>query len=130
MCFGEDILMYEKQRKYSVILAAICWIAYVFFLFVVGNELIADIISPICAFLAALSVGLVALIVIYQPEIRKFLTYICNTHFTKFIENRRNKSVDKVLSFQLSGEGAEDCAVGADQNSEHAAVTALHQGGT
>lgn len=39
------------------------------------------------------SVGLVALIVIYQPEIRKFLTYIGNTHFTKFIEKRRNKNL-------------------------------------
>ena len=39
------------------------------------------------------SVGLVALIVVYQPEIRKFLTYIANTHFTKFIEKRRNKDL-------------------------------------
>ncbi len=39
------------------------------------------------------SVGLIALIVIYQPEIRKFLTFIGNTRFTKFIENRRNKQL-------------------------------------
>jgi len=47
----------------------------------------ADILGKI------FSVGLVALIVIYQPEIRKFLTYIGNTRFTKFIENRRNKQL-------------------------------------
>ncbi len=39
------------------------------------------------------SVGLIALIVIYQPEIRKFLTYIGNTRFTKFFENRRNRKL-------------------------------------
>lgn len=39
------------------------------------------------------SVGLIALIVIYQPEIRKFLTYIGNTRFTRFIENRRKRKL-------------------------------------
>ena len=44
------------------------------------------------------------------------------------IEDRRNEAVGKVTSFKFSGEGAEDRAVGADQNAEHTAVTALHQG--
>ena len=46
------------------------------------------------------------------------------------IENRRNEAVGQILSLKFSGEGPEDRAVGADQNSDHSAVTALHQGGT
>lgn len=38
------------------------------------------------------SVGLVALIVIYQPEIRKFLTFISSTRLTKFFEKKRRKN--------------------------------------
>lgn len=37
------------------------------------------------------SVGLIALIVVYQPEIRKFLTFIGNTRLTRFFERRRKK---------------------------------------
>lgn len=39
------------------------------------------------------SVGMIALIVIYQPEIRKFLTYIGNTRLTRFFDIRRNKKL-------------------------------------
>ena len=52
--------MYEKERRIFAILSVVCWMAYVLCLFVIKQELIADILSPTCAFFAALSVGLVS----------------------------------------------------------------------
>ncbi len=40
------------------------------------------------------SVGLIALIIIYQPEIRKFLAYIGNTRLTRFFKVHRNKKLN------------------------------------
>lgn len=39
------------------------------------------------------SVGLIALIIIYQPEIRKFLAYIGNTRLTRFFKVHRKKKL-------------------------------------
>ncbi len=55
--------MYEKERKASVLLAIGCWVGYVVTLLISGGEsVIADFLSPICAFFSALSIGLVALV--------------------------------------------------------------------
>lgn len=44
------------------------------------------------------SIGLISLIIIYQPEIRKFLTYIGNTRFTRFLEKKRKRENESNFS--------------------------------
>lgn len=68
---------------FSIFLIFLVWMVARYFHLTMFSDILGKLFS----------VGLVGLIVVYQPEIRKFLTYIANTHFTKFINNRRNKKL-------------------------------------